>query len=106
QAVGHGAKEASLVHATKTAGGGRAQEVIVNQRRISSRCGSKGFAVRPFDLHWSNRKKERPREIGLASNARLSECLLDDTLRHALAELGRAERFDLNEINRAGNGGL
>ena len=62
--------------------------------------------MRPFDLDRRHRQEQRAGEIALRADAGLGDRFLGHHVGHALAELGRAERLDRNEVDRAGDRGL
>ena len=86
--------------------GARAQEIVVADRVVGAGGGGKRLAMRPLDLDRRDGEEQRAGEVALAADAGLGDRLLGDHRGHALAELGRAERLDRHEIDRAGDRGL
>ena len=104
--LGDRAEQAALMDGVEAARGAGAQEVVVSDRVVGAGRGRQHVAMRPLDLDRCDGQEQRAREIALASDASLGDRLLGDHRRHALAEVGRAERLDRNEIDRAGDRGL
>ena len=59
--------------------------------------------MRPFELDRRDGKKQRTGKIAAVADAGLGKRFLAGDRRHALAELGRAERLNWHEVDSAGN---
>ena len=104
--LGDRAEQAAFVNGVKAARGAGAQEIVVSDGVVGARRRGQRLAMRPFDLDRRDREKQRAGKIALAPDPGLGDRLLGDHRGHALAELGRAERLDRHEIDRAGDRGL
>ena len=100
---GHRGELAAFVNGAKAARRARPPEIAVTDRVIGARAGRQHVAMRPFDLDRRDGKEERAGKVAFAADARLADRLLRDHCGHALAQFGRAERLDRDEIDAAGD---
>ena len=88
----------------EAAGRACTQEIRISDDIVGARRCRQRFPVRPFHFDRGDGEEQRSGEIRFSSDSGLGNCLLAHKSRHALAELGRAEWLDRNEIDSAGDG--
>jgi hypothetical protein len=101
--LGHRSELAAFMNGAKAAGRARPPEIAIADRVIGAGAGRQRVTMRPFDFDRRDGKEERAGKVPFAADARLADRFLRDHCGHALAELGRAEGLDRDEIDAAGD---
>src|SRR5262249_52388130 len=95
-------EKAAFVNGMKAAASACAQHAVIPDLIGVAGSGGERLAMRPLQFDRSDRKKQRAWKIALCPDSGLGDRLFDCKDGHALAQLGRAERFDRYKIDRAG----
>jgi len=80
------------------------QEIRISDRIVCAGGRRQCFPVRPFHFNRGDGEKQRAGEIPFSPDTGLRDRLLANQSGHALAELGRAEWLDRDEIDGTGDG--
>ena len=104
--LGDRAEQAAFMNGMEAARCACTQKVAVAHGLVGARGGGQCLAVGPFHLDRRNCKKQRTRKVALCAQTCFGDRLLGNQRRHALGELGRAERLDRNGVDRARDRGL